>query len=122
MNILEPQYIDLGCWKDTGDRAIPTLEGKDPILDGGYKQRKDSIKKCSEAARKRGYAVFAVQNGVWCASSSDAESTYAKYGASDECRPNGEGGRLANRVYQQEIQSMFVKNNNHAIQVLIKTN
>ena len=29
-------YKNVGCYKDTSSRAIPTLEDKDPILDGQY--------------------------------------------------------------------------------------
>ena len=91
---------DLGCWKDTSDRAIPTLEGQDDILDGSYKSREDAIEKCRQAAESRGFTIFAVQDGGWCASSADAESTYQKYGASDKCGADGEGGGWSNQVYR----------------------
>ncbi len=29
-------YESMGCFKDTGDRAIPTAEGTDPLLDGNH--------------------------------------------------------------------------------------
>ncbi|XP_078678951.1 uncharacterized protein LOC144914692 [Branchiostoma floridae x Branchiostoma belcheri] len=52
----------LGCWKDTANRAIPTLEGQDAGLDGAnYKLRTDAVRKCRAAAARRGYTVFAVQ-------------------------------------------------------------
>ena len=92
-------YETIGCYKDTGDRAIHTLEGKDPILDGGYKARANAIEKCYEAAKKRGYKVFAVQDGGWCASSATAENTYDKYGPYHTCASDGEGGAWGNQVY-----------------------
>ena len=92
-------YQTIGCFKDTGNRAIQTLEGADPILDGSYSTRKNPIVKCAVAAMKRGYRMFAVQNGGWCAASSTAPQTYDKYGKSIACRSDGEGGPWANQVY-----------------------
>lgn len=92
-------YESIGCYKDTGDRAIPTLEGKDPVLDGGYTARKNPIEKCYQAARNRGFKVFAVQNGGWCASSATAHDTYDKHGSSSNCLVDGAGGPGANQVY-----------------------
>ncbi|KAI8509127.1 hypothetical protein Bbelb_129750 [Branchiostoma belcheri] len=90
----------LGCWvDDAAPRAIPGLEGLDPILDGDYWLRTDAIKKCQEAAVSRGYEVFAVQNGGWCGSSVNAKQTYKMYGVSTACRADGEGGPGANEVY-----------------------
>ncbi|XP_070550000.1 uncharacterized protein [Ptychodera flava] len=91
---------NLGCWKDTADRAIGTLEGKDDRLDGSYTAREDAITKCREAAFDRGYSVFAIQAGGWCASSIIAEDTYQKYGPADNCADDGEGGGWANQVYK----------------------
>ncbi|XP_077978220.1 uncharacterized protein LOC144433736 [Glandiceps talaboti] len=91
---------DLGCWEDKRDRAVPTLEGEDDGLDGNYRRREDAVLKCAEAARKRGFKVFAVQNGGWCASSGDAGDTYKKYGSSNDCKKDGEGGPWANQVYE----------------------
>jgi len=60
---VEPiSYFTLGCWKDTSDRAIQTLEGKDAFLDGSdYTARTNAIKKCARAAQMNGFTVFAVQ-------------------------------------------------------------
>ena len=91
-------YKNVGCYKDTSSRAIPTLEGKDPILDGQYSSRKNPIAKCALAARKKGYGMFVIQDGGWCASSATARKTFNKYGKSDACR-QGEGGAWANDVY-----------------------
>ena len=93
--------IDLGCWKDDVlIRAIPSLEGKDGVLSDNYKTRDDAIKKCAEVARQRGYTVFALQDGGWCASSLRAKFTYSKYGQSQNCEGDGKGGPAANRVYE----------------------
>ena len=52
-----------------------------------------------EAANARGFSVFAVQNGGWCASSLLAAQTFDKYGNSSDCKSDGEGGPWANQVY-----------------------
>ena len=96
---LSNNYWSIGCYQDRGARAIPTLEGQDLILDGNYQTRQNAIKKCYYAAKKRGFKVFAVQNGGWCASSLLAAKTFNKYGRSSACRQDGEGGPWANQVY-----------------------
>ena len=89
----------MGCFRDTGRRAILPLEGKHPrLLYGSYRSRRDAIERCAAAAMKRGYKVFAVQHGGWCASSKNGHRTYAKYGKSNACR-GGKGGGWANDVY-----------------------
>ena len=92
-------YKPIGCYKDTSNRAIQTLEGTDSILDGSYGSRKNPIAKCAVAAMRKGYAFFAVQNGGWCASSDTAPQTFDKYGKSTACASDGEGGPWANQVY-----------------------
>ena len=76
-------------------------------MDGSYPKRRDAIQKCARAARRRGYKVFAVQNGGWCASSATAQYTYNKYGLSKACKNDGKGGPWANQVYS--IGGMFLK-------------
>ena len=68
-------------------------------MDGNYQARKDSIEKCYKAAKKRGFQIFAVQNGGWCASSATAGQTFNKYGKSAACKSDGKGGPWANQVY-----------------------
>ena len=92
-------YDEVGCYRDTGSRAIPTLEGNDSILDGSYSSRTNPIAKCAVAAMRAGYSMFAVQNGGWCAASATAPQTYDKYGKSTACKDDGEGGPWANYVY-----------------------
>ena len=71
----------------------------DPILDRFYKDRKNAIAKCAVATIRAGYRMFGVQNGGWCASSASAPQTFDKYGQSNDCEADGEGGRFANHVY-----------------------
>ena len=96
----EPHYTNLGCWRDTSNRAIPTLEGIASNLDGKYWTRQNALEKCYQAAKQRGHEVFAVQNGGWCASSPIALNTYKKYGTTNTCKPDGEGGPWGNQVYR----------------------
>ncbi|XP_078616433.1 adhesion G-protein coupled receptor G7-like [Branchiostoma floridae x Branchiostoma japonicum] len=95
------EYISLGCWRDTSDRAIPTLEGTDPRLDGrNYLFRDNPIEKCYQVALSRGFPMFAVQASGWCAGSADGLNTYNKYGPSTTCASDGEGGPWGNEVYK----------------------
>ncbi|KAI8516969.1 hypothetical protein Bbelb_055500 [Branchiostoma belcheri] len=93
-------YTSLGCWSDSADRAIPTLEGTDPRLDGKYRKRTDPIGKCYQVARSRGFTVFGVQDSGQCFGSADAHNTYNKHGPSIKCKADGEGGPWALEVYQ----------------------
>ena len=92
-------YETVGCYMDTGERAIEILEGKDPILDGSYSSRKNPLAKCSVAAMRVGYSMFAVRNGGECFGSATAPHTFDKYGKSDACGAEGAGGPWANQVY-----------------------
>ena len=98
LGIANPLYTSVGCFKDTGTRAIQTLEGKDKRLDGSYGSRKDAIEKCYAAAKEKGYKYFAVQHDGWCAASANAESRYKMYGKATNCK-GGKGGGWANDVY-----------------------
>ena len=103
-------YTGVGCYKDTADRAIQTLEGTDLVLDGGlsfYQRRQNAIVKCAVAALKRGFPAFALQDGGWCAASANVLETFNKYGQSNDCNNDGEGGFSANYVYvfQDETNS-----------------
>ncbi|CAH1238914.1 PKD1L3 [Branchiostoma lanceolatum] len=94
------KYVSLGCWRDTGNLAIPSLEGTDPRVDGNYRWRRYSTEKCYQVALSRGFTVFAIQHSGWCLGSADAQNTYQKYGPSTGCASNGEGGLWASEVYQ----------------------
>ncbi|XP_068703602.1 uncharacterized protein [Montipora foliosa] len=114
-------FETIGCFKDTSNRAIQTLEGKDSILDGSYGARKNAIAKCAVAAMRKGYKMFAVQNGGWCAASATADQTFDKHGRSAACRSDGEGGPWANQVYVNkgfETIGCFKDTSNRAIQPL----
>ena len=43
--------------------------------------------------------MFAVQNGGLCVASATAPHTFDKYGYSEACKADGEGGPWANQVY-----------------------
>ena len=88
----------IGCFKDTGRRAIPQMDGRDFLVRDFYRRRQDAIKKCASTAMRRGYRAFAVQHQGWCATGPRAHVTYRKYGRSNRCR-NGKGGPWANDVY-----------------------
>ncbi|PFX16802.1 52 kDa repressor of the inhibitor of the protein kinase, partial [Stylophora pistillata] len=99
-NLASPRYESIGCFKDnTTSPAIETLEGKCDILDGNYSTRNDSIDKCFRAAEKRGFHVFAVQDGGRCQASASAIKTFHKYGHYQQCPPHGRGGKQINHVY-----------------------
>ena len=91
-------YRALGCWKDTANRAVPTLEGKDARLKGSYSSRDYAIDLCYQTAKAKGYHIFAVQNGGWCAGMRGS-TRYQKYGKATNCK-YGKGGSWANDVYQ----------------------
>ena len=95
---------NLGCWQDKINRAIQPIEGKHFLLNDSYKSRVDAYGKCREAALSLGYKVFALQKGGWCASASNAEDTYDKYGQSSDCQADGKGGPWANQVYKIHVQ------------------
>ena len=88
----------IGCWRDTGRRAIPPMDGRNVLVKGSYKKRADAILKCALIAMKYRWRVFAIQDGGWCATGPRAHRTYRKYGRSNKCR-NGKGGPWANDVY-----------------------
>ena len=73
-------YTKLGCFKDTQARAIPSLEGQDPVLDGNYTTRKDVIRKCALATKRRGNEVFAVMGDGQCASGPGTVKNFVKFG------------------------------------------
>jgi len=89
------RYVSEGCWKDTGNRAIPDM---DSVLGGNYKLRKDAINKCFRLALSKGRTVFGVQDGGWCAAGNSLASA-RKYGEATNCM-NGKGGGWANNVYR----------------------
>ena len=91
-------YTHLGCWKDTGNRAVPQIDGSDPRIRGNYRARTDAINKCYQVAREKHMVLFAVQHQGWCAAAKNFLG-YKKYGKSNACK-NGKGGPWANDVYR----------------------
>ena len=89
----------LGCYKDTARRAVPQMDGRNPLVTGYYRKRADAILRCGLVAKRFGFRVFAVQHQGWCATGPRAHLTYRKYGRSNKCR-NGKGGPWANDVYR----------------------
>ncbi|XP_078364950.1 uncharacterized protein LOC144649337 [Oculina patagonica] len=89
----------LGCYKDLPVRAMESLEGKDHLLDGDYKSRKDAILKCIIVGKGRGYEVVGIQNGGMCVGSA-TQRGFNKYGISRDCKSDGKGGPWANEVHQ----------------------
>ena len=71
----------------------------DRILDGAFHVRKNAIAKCAVAAIRAGYSMFGVQAGGRCASNASAPQTFDKYGQSNDCGADGEGGPWAKHVY-----------------------
>jgi hypothetical protein len=95
---LKKPYSSLGCWRDTGDRAVTPQEGTDPTLDHNYYGRFDAINKCATVALNRGLKYFAIQHNGWCAASNDLIGA-KRYGPAGNCS-NGKGGGWANDLYQ----------------------
>ncbi|XP_078600360.1 uncharacterized protein LOC144875315 [Branchiostoma floridae x Branchiostoma japonicum] len=96
-------YTRLGCWRDTtDDRAIPTLEGTDPLLDRTLDPLTpyNAIEKCYQVALSRGFPMFALHDGGQCLGSADGLNTYNRHGPSTICPFDGEGGPLENEVYK----------------------
>ena len=101
--LTERGYRSLGCWKDELTiRAIPLVEGAKGFLEDDPFQRVGPIEKCFDLAMNRRLDIFALQNGGECLMGAAARGTYKRYGPSDDCLSNGEGGPLANQVYEIE--------------------
>ncbi|EDO46077.1 predicted protein [Nematostella vectensis] len=75
------------------------MEHTDTKLDDFYLSRDSPIEKCASVAQKRGYPVFALQNGGECYSGPGAETEYTKFGVSRDCRGKL-GGPYANSVFR----------------------
>ncbi|XP_022805900.1 uncharacterized protein LOC111343028 [Stylophora pistillata] len=97
---LEVQMHHIGCYADKlSSPAIPSMEGKDVLLDGEPKTREDIKQKCARVALKNGHGYFAIQDGGSCLSSLTAQETYGKYGLSTDCQ-DGKGSLMASDVYE----------------------
>ena len=89
----------IGCYRDTARRAIPQMDGRSRLVRGNYKRRRYAIDLCALVAASKGYKMFAVQDGGWCATGPRAHLTFRRYGKSNRCR-NGKGGPWANDAYR----------------------
>lgn len=89
----------IGCFKDKPRRAAGSMVANQKGL-------KFAVRDCAHQARKRGYNIFAVQNGGECFLGPRAKITYNKYGRSTKCR-GGKGGPWANDVYHLIIKRMW---------------
>ena len=99
--ISSTDYFSIGCWRDQPERALPSLEGIFPMLDGNdYMLRKYAIKKCSTIARVQGFPAFALENSGQCLGGKDILQTYNMYGASSACKADGRGGPWSMEVYK----------------------
>lgn len=85
-------YYWEGCYNDKRRRAIKSRLGN-------FHRHKDPINACAMAALRRGYKVFAVENGGECYSGPRAYQTYNRYGPTNRCR-RGRGGSWAMDVYK----------------------
>lgn len=97
---------DLGCWADSENKAIPSLEGGLPDSSSHWRERPDPVGVCRDATVARGWTVFAITLGGSCSSSADASETYNQYGElpSGEC-VDRRGGLWANSVYIVETET-----------------
>ncbi len=77
---------------------MESLEGKDHLLDGNYKTRKDAVIKCIMAGDGQGYAVVGIQDGGMCVGSATLRG-FNKYGISRDCKSDGKGGPWASQVF-----------------------
>lgn len=85
-------YTDLGCWKDTPDRAISGGFVGSPGTDAYNTSR------CYEVAMSKGHDIFALQAGYACFTGLAMRDNYKKYGdAPGNCEIGG--GQWINHVY-----------------------
>lgn len=89
----------IGCFKDKARRAAGSMVAN-------LRGLKFAVRDCARQARKRGYRIFALQNGGECFMGPRAKITYKKYGPSKRCR-GGKGGPWANNVYIIIVKGMF---------------
>ncbi|XP_064611242.1 uncharacterized protein LOC135475322 isoform X2 [Liolophura sinensis] len=95
-------HVHLGCWMDpTLPTLLETLEGQSSYLTGQYSERRDSVKQCAQAAREKGYTIFALRFGGKCfvQLETDDAALYKSLGPSDKCE-HGKGSLGAIDVYR----------------------
>ena len=93
----------LGCFTDSQTRAVPSLEGQDPVLDGDFTTRQDAGRKCALAAKKREHKVYVIMSDGQCSSGADTAKKFAKFGHGEtECSAMG----AKNKVYNLDAYSI----------------
>lgn len=101
-------YFSIGCWRDQPERALSSLEGIFPILDGGdYKMRKFAIRKCAMVARHQGFPAFALENGGQCLGGKNILAMYNMYGPSGACLADGKGGPWSMEVFKFKSKILY---------------
>ncbi len=97
----------MGCYADSStDRVLPNIEGSDKSLTGNFLIREDAILKCALVARQRGFKIFGVQDGGWCAGSLTGHFTYSRYGLTNNC-VYGKGGMLSFDIYALKREYLY---------------
>ena len=97
----EVEPIDLGCYIDSPNRAMPTRSPNG---------NKDS---CLVNARARGHNYFGLQYGGECwTTSDDSPGGFARYGPENRQPCYALGGAWQNHVYRRNFQSKTVSNCN----------
>ncbi|XP_031551692.1 uncharacterized protein LOC116288968 [Actinia tenebrosa] len=87
-------YRHIGCYRDKPVRALRIVLGR---VHG-----RGAVKACANLARRRAFAVFAIQAKSWCFSDQNAHLRYTIYGKARNCA-NGVGGGWANDVYRLKM-------------------
>ena len=94
--------IPKGCWKDNATaRTMVNIDGDiQKRFGANYISRTEPKIHCMRVAIKRGFVVYALQNGGECWGSPTLDS-YKKYGEAPKgkCK-DGKGGPSANDVYE----------------------
>ena len=75
-------------------------------MHGPYSLREHPVQNCLEAAKSRGYKIFAIQDGGQCFGSTNINS-HKKYGISTDCLYGGKGGPMANDVYKIQMPQIL---------------
>ncbi|XP_070558813.1 adhesion G protein-coupled receptor B3-like isoform X2 [Ptychodera flava] len=96
-------YKHIGCWTDTNEHSIESLEGDHALLDLKPAVRLDIIRKCALAAYRLNYKVFALQAGGSCRTDAWAQCNFDKYSPIDCGESEGLGGNLINDVYSLDV-------------------
>ena len=100
----KPTFKAGGCFNSkvgtkNGTIPLPSLQGKDAVLMNATTSKADGFQRCMWVAKKRGFRMFAMQDGK-CMGSRSAETDFQKLGKSSKCGTDGRGGQNANQMYK----------------------